>query len=72
MVNHSDLFLSQMSGINTLILNLIFSFLSLLHWKLNELSQCNFSTVALGQDTSAFLSELGIKEAFFDLHALPS
>ena len=36
MVNHSDLFLSQMSYINILRQTLIFNFLSLFHWKLSE------------------------------------
>ena len=31
-----------------------------------KISQCNFSNIALGKNASAFLTEVGVKEASFD------
>ena len=57
MVNHSDLFLSQMSCMNTL--SQTFIFFSLCHTAIQmKLSQCNISILALGQKTSVFCAEL--------------
>ena len=53
-VNHSDLFLSQMLCMNTLILTLIFNLLDLFHWKLNETFSVQLFNRTPGQEYRFF------------------
>ena len=72
MVNHSDLFLSQMPPVNTLSQILIFLiFFISLQTEWNVLST-TFKSQLWVKNASAFCSELAIKEASLDLCTLPS